>query len=78
MVEYEAASFFLFPQFLRVLFNPRLEFYALLFAALNLTEVDDLCYGEVLKSIHSFPPCAVNKFEREILASYNDIKIIIS
>ncbi len=70
----EAASFFLSPQLLRVLFNSRLEVYAFHFAALNFTEVDDvvddLCNGEVLKSIHSFPPGAFNKLKRELLAPH--------
>jgi len=67
----EAASFFLSPQLLKVLFKLRLQVYGFQFAALNLTDVDDvvddLTNGEILKSINSLPPGAYIKLKRELL-----------
>jgi len=67
----EAASFFLSPQLLRILFKLRLEVYGFLFAALSFTDIDDviddLSNGGVLKGTRSFPPGCFNKLKRELL-----------
>jgi len=70
----ETAITFLSPKLQKVLFDLRLEVYGFKFAALHLIDIDDviddLSNGEILKSIHSFPPGAFNKLKRELLGSW--------
>ena len=70
----ETAITFLSPELQKVLLDLRLEVYGFKFAALHLIDIDDviddLSNGEILKSIHSFPPGALSKLKRELLGSW--------
>jgi len=69
----QTACLLLSPELRAVLVKLRLDVYGFHFAALNFIDIDDVTddlsnNGEILKGIHRFPPTAVNRLKRELLA----------